>query len=379
MKKINFEELMASVSEQFVEEAASFSPIKAFNTRFVALAACIAIIVTAIPAVVILNREKDVDAPKVTTPVEDIVVTPGGEETDKKNTNVIYCESDYVNEDLIKFAFQNEKVEIKNIGNFKKYLFMYNIPGEPLEPDINVPAEMNFTIGEQEYGAILDGYYYTMGSEIITNKELKEGHKVAKYLINKINGRNVEINDNQRIYYSVTAKEIISFNTVNTSSYSPAQLSEKKLLEIVKKDVTDLYGENFLSEHSFEIYTSHKETTALTQGGWKYTVIFDRNFGNIQIDERISLEYNGYGRLIGISTYRLNSFDSIVPKLTQNAIDKAEEQALKILDGRLVDQKRLRLDSQGDVYIYYMYFKKETDPGYDLLSKGSFCVKLNID
>ena len=86
--------------------------------KWASLAACIAIIVTAIPVTLILNRE-DSKAPAVTTPVEDIVVTPGREEEENKSLNVIYCDSLMMKkEGLIQNAFNDKNVEIRDIdGN----------------------------------------------------------------------------------------------------------------------------------------------------------------------------------------------------------------------------------------------------------------------
>ena len=61
MKKIDFENVINNVSDKYVEEAASFVPKRKAGLRWVALAACIAIIVTSVPFAFILNREDDAE------------------------------------------------------------------------------------------------------------------------------------------------------------------------------------------------------------------------------------------------------------------------------------------------------------------------------
>ena len=69
MKKIDFENVINNVSDKYVEEAASFVPKRKAGLRWVALAACIAIIVTSVPFAFILNKESDdtISQPQTTT------------------------------------------------------------------------------------------------------------------------------------------------------------------------------------------------------------------------------------------------------------------------------------------------------------------------
>lgn len=384
MKKINFDDLMSSVSEQFIDEAASFTPIKVFNTRFVALVACIAIIVTAIPAVVILNREKDVDAPKVTTPVENIVVTPGGEEEENKSLNVIYCDSLMMKkEGLIQNAFNDKNVEIKNTNEFLGYRQRYNSPGTKVEPDIFVPEELNFTFGEISLIAKLDSVYYTKRSEQIPNDTLKENNKIAKYLIENINGETTDLFTGYgHIYYSVAAQEVLGLTTYTLPMYSEEKLTEEELMEIVKKDVSSLYGEDFLFKYSVRVAHYYKNPTALDPGGWKYNVDFDRKIDSLDefgVDESLSLNYTGSGQLYMISSTNLNSFNSVESKLKEESLKEVEEKAIKLLDGRLVEDKELVINVDGDVYVYYGYLKREGDENYPLSMYGHFRIKVNLD
>ena len=57
MKKSDITRELGFIDPEFIAEAASYKPHKISKIRIVALAACIAVLVTAIPLTLILNRE----------------------------------------------------------------------------------------------------------------------------------------------------------------------------------------------------------------------------------------------------------------------------------------------------------------------------------
>jgi hypothetical protein len=286
-------------------------------------------------------------------------------------------------EGLIQNAFNDKNVEIKETSEFYGYTLNYNSKGEILEPDINVPAELNFTVGGTTINATLKSYYYTKGSENITDETLKENNKIAEYAITKVNGSSEMINpDFSKVYYSVEAKSIVCLNTyVAVDDYTEKKVAQEELLEIAKKDVTALYGEDFLSKYSVRINEVYSEPAGVSySGGWTYHVKFERviaGFEEYDIDEDITLKYNGFGKLYQIYSHNFNSFNKVGLKLAEVTRKDSEDKATKLLEGRLVEKKKLGMNSDGNGYVYYRYSLREEEIT-NYLTFGEFCIGIDI-
>ena len=63
MKKIDIQREMGFIDPEFIVEAANYRHKKISKLKIVALAACLAILVTAIPLTLIMNREDQVEMP----------------------------------------------------------------------------------------------------------------------------------------------------------------------------------------------------------------------------------------------------------------------------------------------------------------------------
>jgi len=379
MKNRDLSNAIGNIDLKYVDEAESFTAKRMSLTKIVSLAACIAIIVTAIPLSLILNRED-------TNKNDSIITTPNNVEMKDPNNseinNVVFCDSLTTKKEWwIKHAFDDENVEVKDAEEFGIYLQGYSHESTiPVDVE-DVPAEINITIGGTSICGIFEYVYYTSGTERVTDEALKANNKIAKYKITSINGEIREENLSSKfdeLLYNVTAKEIIAFHTEAVPMYSESNLMEDKILEIAKKDVTDLYGEDFLTKYSYRIAANYKEPTALGEGGWQYFVMFDRKMGEFEVDEMVMLSYNGNGQLYQILPVNLNAFDGIESKITEKAIKDVEEKALKLLDGRLVNRKELQINTNGEIYVYYSYMLNEEDEGYPNKVYGNFLIKISI-
>ena len=74
MKRSDITRELGYIDPEFIAEAASYKPRKISKIRIVALAACIAVLVTAIPLSLIMNRDDQVETPETT-------LTPGKDST----------------------------------------------------------------------------------------------------------------------------------------------------------------------------------------------------------------------------------------------------------------------------------------------------------
>lgn len=375
MRKEDLSKAIGGIDPKLVESSMAYRPATSKHRliKIVALAACLAVIVTAIPLALILNREsEDANAPVITTPSNNVIKEPDNGEN-KLFQNVIYCEADLaVNDELIKNAFHNQEVVIKNSHEFEDYHLVY-IGGDEKPTSLeNIPETLNFSVSGLDISATLETAYYDPS---IIDETLKNNGMVAKYLIDTINSETTtRYLGHGEVYYSIENKEILGFVARTIPSYSGTELTEEALWKIVEKDTINLYGEKFLSQYSHKkVYSSYKEGK-----GWSYNVTFFREIGGIRAYEKVDLEYNGDGQLRSIFSYNLNAFDSVESKITKGLLDEVDKIALKILDGRLVYSKYLKIDTEGEVYVYYQYINEDDEVNELGRIYGNFYIKVGI-
>ena len=129
MRKEDLSRAIDNVDSKIIENSLGYKPraTNNFKVRAVALVACLAIIVTAIPLSLILNREDEKEAPVVTTPSVTEIKTSAttGDKTppqkDPEPYDIIYCgaETDEKTRESLKAAFEelsNTKVEVQEFS-----------------------------------------------------------------------------------------------------------------------------------------------------------------------------------------------------------------------------------------------------------------------
>ena len=382
MKNSDLSNAIGNVNLKYIEEMENYTAKRMSLTKIISLAACIAIIVTAIPVALVLNREDtNTDAPVVTILENEDDKDPNKIESNKFQ-NMVYCEADLASkEDLIKRAFANQKVEVNDVKSFKGLYSPFYIkhPLKMLESYINIPTKLSFTVGGTSFVANLESAYYGKGAEKIIDDELKAITKIAKYSIDTINGKKTQDHLCNEVYYCVTTQRIVLLRTEDMPYFTEAQLSEKELWDIVEKDITSLYGKDFLKKYSYSYSSRYREPTAIDEGGWDYYVEFVRNFGEFKSNEKVVLKYNGDGQLYQLVTENLGVFDSIESQFTEDVLEEVDEKAIKLSEGGLIKSKKMIMNDRGEVYAYYVYYLKEGDKDSSTRTEGNFYIKININ
>jgi hypothetical protein len=252
---------------------------------------------------------------------------------------------------------------------------VYNTPnpGEVLEYDASLPKELIFTVSGIEIRAVFDSVYYAYSN--ITDEIMKEETKMAKYMVVSITGENTDGYDDciGEVYYNVSTQRIVGLNGIAIPRYANAQLTDEEVLEIVEKDVINLYGKEFLSKYS------HVISEFTSKNGWSYQVTFIRTINGIQTQEQIRFTYNGEGKLASITGRYLGLFDDIEVKITEDLQNEVNERANKLLDGRIVNPMKIYATPDGTVFIYYVYYKREGDFKYPDSKTGEFYIEVNIN
>lgn len=312
--------------------------------KWASLAACLAIIVTAIPVTLILNRE-DPKAPAVTTPVVEDNKNPGTTNPPEVDPlNVIYCSADTLaqKEEFINNALINKDLEIKEFVQFDPfYINRY----EMLEYSDDIPKKLSLNFGGKEYNCIFMSVYNTFAART-TDDNLKKYARVAKYYIE--GGSNDEKNGGYA-FYQVDTQRLVGISVSNPSKLQSIKgsLDKDKISSLAKKDLSKLYGEKLLSKYEMTCqkisYDGNREL---------FVIDFIKKIGEFDTTERITVKYNTAGMFLSLSTRDLGVFDTVENTINEKLLLATEAEALKVYDGKLVDHKYLMIGNDGKPYIF---------------------------
>ena len=199
MRKEDLSKAIGDIDPKLVESSLAYRPAMSRHrlTKIVALAACLAVIVTAIPLSLIMNREDPVQTPETT-------LTPGKDSTtdtvivDPKPLKVIYCDASSVSPQYLEanlFKDKNIKVESFDYFHFN-VLWKEEYGTIPRSEDIT--EKLTLKLRDKEFTAYFDIAYCSSN----TNHEILNAYaKIARY---KIEGT-----EKGYIYYRIETKTII--------------------------------------------------------------------------------------------------------------------------------------------------------------------------
>lgn len=343
MKNSDLSNAIGNVNLKYIEEMENYTSKRMTLTKIISLAACIAILVTAIPAALILNREDGkTDAPVVTTPFN-------GENNDSDspiNTDamkVIYCDADMLAvEDEIRKNVLNEKtVDLKV---FEKYIENVYDEYQYVENAENIPKTLSINVGTEEIKCTLD-YVYNTRDMLSEDETIKSRAKIARYKVNKECFPDYFRDGDGWLLYRVDTKEIVQISIPSAAGTNSGPLTREEIRSLADRDIKILFGEDILSR-----YTCSEEYISST-GVRK--VIYTVKIGDFSTKERISLHYNGNGKFLTLLTNNLGLYDGVLSALSEKNVLLAESEALNIIDGKLVENKYIAMSKNGEPCIFY--------------------------
>lgn len=365
MKNKDLSNAIGNINLKYVEEAENFTAKRMSLTKIISLAACIAILVTAIPAALILNREDGkTDAPVVTTPFviettepdkgnDNINIDNDNKTNDNTNTDalkVIYCsaESDAMKKEALQKALMSKNIEVRE---FVKYNESFLYKNEMLEYSEDIPKKLTFTLAGKEYSCTFD-YVYNTNAVLSTNKTLRSYAKIACYKMDEPGYRGYE----GHVLYRVATKEIVRI-VHSIKEDEKGELKAEDIKPIAEKDFKYLYGEDRLNKYVLtEVYNSSLGKI----------IVYERFFGEYKTTERIRMCYNSHGELMSVMTESLGVFDLIENTVNDKILLASEAESLKLLDGQLVSQKLLMMGNDGVPYLSAnITFEKDGRPASD--------------
>jgi hypothetical protein len=346
-KDISYE--FTNVNSKLIEEAAEYRPANKNLIRTLALAACLAILVTAIPLTLVMNRENKVQTPDFlqTQPSEN----NGGDDVvidDTSAFKVIYCSSS-IKEELID-KYKGQDVEIRDSAEIE-------ISGEEKEVDPStiegIPARLYLTVEGKELICTFNGKVFESW-----DKSTKPSIYIAEYQID-----DEEISSKypySYVRFNLYSQEVskIFFYYLDTPTLKEHKIDKEIAKENSDKVVTDIYGEDVWDLYQFE----EVEEEYFTKGDYKvvkgYKTVYRAYTNGYKTTQRILVYHDVDGTLSSVmvgSPTKIDILENLNPediKLAREVSEKEFEEVLK--DGTLISAY-INVQSDDKAYWCYTY------------------------
>lgn len=340
MKNRDLSNAIGNIDLKYVDEAESFTAKRMSLTKIVSLAACIAIIVTAIPLSHVLNREDaNTDAPVVSEPV---VETTEPDNTNKTPAKIVYCDSS------LKEVFKGSSLDIEVRDSSEIDLDLSSKIGD-IEAGAEIPAKLYYTIGGNDLICTFDTAYATK----LANSKSASLQDLANIATYKVEGSGYE---GAYLNYSYETNQITEMWLLDiTDGFTvEGNLTSDEVKKLAERDLAELYGDNFAS-----IYTLESVKQSSTQS----CISYRRYVHGYPTEDVLRAYYNMNGELGTIYTNNFGTFEGIENDIDAEAIATAKEEALSLIDveNEPVELMYLVMDVNGDVYWFVYYIRKPID------------------
>ena len=342
-KDISFE--FTNINSKLIEEAAEYRSSNKKLVRVLALAACIAVLVTAIPLSLIMNRDDQVETPETT-------LIPGKDSTtdtvivDPHPLKVIYCDASSVSPKYLETnLFKDKNIKVESFDYFH-YNILWKEEYGTIAISEDVPEKLTLSLRDKEFTAYFDIAYRSGNTD---NEVLNEYAKIARY---KIEGT-----EKSYIYYRIETKTILQAdglpldNTIAESKYT-----EEEIANFAYQDIKSIYGEEILEKYTIN--------SCFSSGyGLLYFVQFKRIIGDYDTGSSIQMLYTGEGELISYGTNNFGMYDFAEHLLNEKKLLEVEKEAQDLIGENLVCEKKLMIHKDGFVCVRFLLYLGEDDNG----------------
>lgn len=338
MKKHDFSYEFTNLDSKIIEGSATYKRKKVSGIRVIAIAACLAILVTSIPLALIMSRSDNTEPPKTTesetTNDENNVIPP---ETFK----VVYCDADSL-EELRENSIKDKQIDYKS---FKQFNYTYRLLSEHphVGYTLDIPKTMTVVIGDKEFVGVFETVYYVKdGLEAAQDETLRSYQKIARYKI-----ENPGHNGNAYIYYRVQSRTILDIGWINTPDESiyPNEYTRKEIEETAYNDIKSIYGDDILSQYSLKELYDYDANNLIFE--------FIRKIDDYDAKSSIMMNYNYKGELSHLSTNNVGVYDMFEEYMTEEELSRIEKEAMLLFENKLVCQKELFIHNDGYLCIRY--------------------------
>ena len=322
MKKEDIFEALGDIDADAVLSAAPKMPARKKNTfvlRLVAVAACIALLVSAVVVSTLLLNREDENQPDVPNEITE-------PNTEKVNY-VIYA--DFQTGSIPEFeGGDNYTLETSPIAS-KDFSFSNRTN---IEKPTNVPEILMLKLQnrEQEFE-----YVRTFSTPLASSKKFSHLGIMNEY---KTKGEMVRVN--------ASSGEILFYaNTKGDKVESGDFTTEKQAKEKAEKVLVELYGEKVLEEYTFDHFYGPDEDKKTC------SILYVKKVFGYSTDDDILIKFNTQGEFIGINANKKGTMERAEQDLAREQI----ENAIKVLNekdpGSPNRSIQLLIDSEGDYYL----------------------------
>lgn len=285
--------------------------------RFVAVAACVALLATGIVVgTLLLNREDDQpDVPSVPT----------------KKTYEMYMNFS-AGDELDLSISENENVEFKPSSEKDFNLFLSE---NKIEKPANISDSIDVKIGGNSFSLSYDYAYETF----LNN--LQKFETLGTNIVYKANDGKVTLER------SALTKDLVFFSDWQIEDKVSGEFTAEEAKQAADKLLVELYGENFLNEYEYT-----KTNTTDDQKYKMYSVYYTRNAFGFETDDYIFVRFNFKGELLLVNAKQKGLMEFVEEDLTKEDIEGAMTAVTETFsDTWYIGNSKLTLDSEGDYYL----------------------------
>ena len=338
MRKEDLSKAIGDIDPKLVESSLAYRPAMSKHrlTKIVALAACLAVIVTAIPLALILNRENGntEDLPTITDKDNTVIDKP---EPDKEEPLVIFCSSPTELKQQLK---ADAKVEIKDVA--ERTYFDDPFSNTVVDKKAGTPYVKTITIGNETFEISYEESRASKTFESLST-HLKAYASVDKYSIEHTDG---VYWGTLRFEFSQETGELTKYFK-GPSFIKNGNLGEEELHQIAKQVFYDLYGLDVSSNPDYHYELRHHPATNGNNDEY-YRISYRRYINGYETDEIISVGIDTAGQILSINQ-NLGLYDEIAETITAEKLEVTKNEFLdSISDPSEVQEKiSLELDNFG--------------------------------
>ena len=324
MKKEDIFEALGDIDANVVLSAApKMNKVKknTFVLRIAAVAACVALIVSAIVVSTLMLNREDENRPDVPSDVT-------GPSNEKKKYEM------YINvsagESLDTNISANENVVLKPADQKNFSLFS----GEnKIDIPENIPNSINLKIGEKSYSL---NCHSAVTTAIDNSQKFKDLGTIVKYH-----------NEEATVEIIAATEEIALFLDYEVSRNSDGDFSADEAKQAAEILFTQLYGEDFFDDYEYD-----KTATTNDESEKTHYLYYKRTVWGFETDDYIMIRYNFNGELVAFNAYGKGMMEFAEEDLTKEDIEGAIAAVTETFsDTWYIGNSKITLDSEGDYYV----------------------------
>ncbi len=322
MKKEDIFNAFEELDPKFVDEAAPKMPARKkspFVLRLVAVAACVALLVSAVVVSTLMLNREDENQPDVPNEITE-------PNTEKVNY-VIYA--DFQTGSIPEFeGGDNYTLETSPIAS-KDFSFS-NRTNIEKPTDTQTTLMLKLQGKEKEFE-----YVRTFSTPIVSNENFFHLGVMNEY---KTKGEMVRVN--------ASSGEILFYaNTQGDKVESGDFTTEEQAREKAEKILVELYGEKVLEEYTFDHFYGTDEDKKTC------SILYVKKVFGYSTDDDILIKFNTQGEFIGINANKKGTMERADQDITKEQIEAAIKVLKETYSSWNMTNPQLLIDSEGDYYI----------------------------